>query len=426
MYNPLMERVVTQDPGLRTTQYQWCRCGELRRFVDGNGSITEWERDERSRVRKELHADGTFETYAYDLSGRLATEVDAMNRTVTYAYTVDDRVAKKDYSEPGTPDVTYSYDTHFPRLTSRVDGAGTTTFTYHPYGAATHGAGQVARVNGPLPDDTLKYTYDELGRMKKLEIVDDSTQSTSSYTEEYTFDPRSRVTTVANNVGSTTYAFVGQSTRPSTVAYANGMETQYEYFGPTGDQLLKQIKHLTAGPTPSVISQYDYTYGTDRSIATWRVEQGSVAKTWTFGYDASRQLTSAALHDTTPTLLESHTYGYDKAGAWRTAWRDHNDRRNCRKACSVSAEGQRRVGACGSAREGGMLRRRVRNLAQAVWSSHWCAHTRCARPSLPRETGASAGCFAGAVSIATVEVSPVEPPLVERLAARAFACKSSR
>ena len=186
MYNSLRERVVTQDPELRTTQFQWCRCGELRRFVDGNGNVTEWQRDERSRVTKKIHPDASFETYTYDLSGRLQTEIDPMARTATYAYTVDDCIAKKDYSDTATADVTYAYDAWYPRLTSQVDGVGTTTFTYHPDGTATHGAGQIALVNGPVSDDTLKQTYDEVGRFKKLEIVDDATQTVASYSEEWT------------------------------------------------------------------------------------------------------------------------------------------------------------------------------------------------------------------------------------------------
>ena len=100
-----------------------------------------------------------------------------MGRTATYQYALDDRITKKDYSDTSTPDVAYAYDTWFARLTSRQDGAGTTTFTYHPYGASTPGAGQVAPVNGPLANDTQKHTYDQLGRLKKLEIVDDATQS---------------------------------------------------------------------------------------------------------------------------------------------------------------------------------------------------------------------------------------------------------
>ncbi|MBX3210759.1 MAG: hypothetical protein KF850_01865 [Labilithrix sp.] len=192
--------------------------------------------------------------------------------------------------------------------------AGTTTFTYHPHGVSTLGAGQVALVNGPLSNDTLKHTYDALGRLKKLEIVDDATQSVASYAEEYTFDARGRVTAVANNLGSTSYAFVGQSGRTSTVDYPNGMQTLYDYYGVTGDLLLKQIKNLSAGPSPSVISQFDYTYRPDRSVETWTVEQGSGATTWSFGYDASRQLTAATLRDGSQNVLESHSYGYDKAG----------------------------------------------------------------------------------------------------------------
>lgn len=314
MYNGVMERVVTQDPALRTAQFQWCRCGGLKRFVDGNGSITEWERDAGSRVTKKMLPDGSFETFTYDLSGRLATQVDALSRTTTYSYAVDDRLLKKDYSDAATPDVTYAYDAYFPRLTSRVDGSGTTTFTYHPYGASTNGAGQVSLVNGPLADDTQKRTYDELGRLKKLELLNDALGS-AHYSEEYTFDARGRVTAVANNLGSSTYGFVGQSGRPSTVTLANGMQSQYDYFGATGDFLLKQIKNRTAGGAPSVISQFDYTYRGDRSVATWQVEQGSGAKTWTFGYDDARQLTSAVLRDVNQvTPLESLAYGYDRAG----------------------------------------------------------------------------------------------------------------
>ena len=105
--------------------------------------------------------------------------------------------------------------------------------------------------------------------MKKLQIVDDATQSTASYSEEYTFDARSRATAVVNNLGTTTYGFVGQSNRPSTVDYANGMQTQYDYFGATGDLLLKQIKHLTAaGPVRLTISKFDYTYGGDVTVRT--------------------------------------------------------------------------------------------------------------------------------------------------------------
>ena len=105
------------------------------------------------------------------------TETDPMSRTKTYGYTLDDRLSSLDDSDSGTPDVSYSYDPYFPRLTGRSDGAGTTSYSYHPLDGETLGAGQVSLIDGPLDDDTQKHTYDELGRLSKLEIVDDATQT---------------------------------------------------------------------------------------------------------------------------------------------------------------------------------------------------------------------------------------------------------
>ena len=147
-----------------------------------------------------------------------------------------------------------------------------------------------------------------------MEIVDDATYSTASYSEDHTFDARGRVSQVVNSLGTFNYSYVGQSTRTSTVDYPNGMRVTYGYYGPTGDELLKQIKNLTAGPTRSVISQFDYTYGADRSIATWAQAQGgAAATTWTFGYDPSLQLTTAVRRDSSNNILDNQRFGYDPA-----------------------------------------------------------------------------------------------------------------
>ena len=150
--------------------------------------------------------------------------------------------------------------------------------------------------------------------MKKPEIVDDATYSTASYSEDHTFDARGRVSQVVNSLGTFNYSYVGQSTRTSTVDYPNGMRVTYGYYGPTGDELLKQIKNLTAGPTRSVISQFDYTYGPDRTSATWAQAQGgAAATTWTFGYDPSLQLTTAVRRDSSNNILDNPRFGYDPA-----------------------------------------------------------------------------------------------------------------
>lgn len=119
---------------------------------------------------------------------------------------------------------------------------------------STLGAGQISLLDGPLTDDTQKHTYVELGRLEKLEIVDDSMHSTATYSEEYT------LTAVQNNLGTSNYSYSDQSGRPTTVGYPNGMQILYDYYSATDDLLLKQIENMSSGAAPTVISQFDYTY----------------------------------------------------------------------------------------------------------------------------------------------------------------------
>ena len=115
-------------------------------------------------------------------------------------------------------------------------------------------------MDGPFVDDTLKYTYDALGRLKKREIVADATYTTASYSEEYVFDTRSCIKKVINNLGTFDYFYVGQSSRVDYMDYPNGMRTDYAYTNVAGDHMIEQIKHLNSTAIPEIISQFDYTY----------------------------------------------------------------------------------------------------------------------------------------------------------------------
>lgn len=316
-HNALRQPVLEIDPLGQLTQYEWCRCGHIRKLIDGEGNVTHWIRDIQGRVTAKELADGTSTDYSYHpFSGQLHTVTDALGQVATHSYFVDGNLAEIDYSAANTPDESFTYETYYDRLASIVDGIGTTGFAYHPNDGSTDGAGLLARINGPFSDDTLKYTYDDLTRLKKREIVDDATYSTASYSEEYLFDARSRVEDVINNLGSFDYFYVGQSTRLDHVDYPNGMTTEYSYADANGDHLLEQIRHLNNAGTPSVISQFDYTYRQDRNIDTWTTTQnGAVAKKWTFGYDDALRLQTAVQTDTgTQATLEQFRYGYDKAG----------------------------------------------------------------------------------------------------------------
>jgi len=64
-----------------------------------------------------------------------------------------------------TPTVSVTYDAAYPRLATMTDGTGTTNYGYYPVTSGQLGAGELSTVDGPLANDTITYTYDQLGRI---------------------------------------------------------------------------------------------------------------------------------------------------------------------------------------------------------------------------------------------------------------------
>jgi YD repeat-containing protein len=93
---------------------------------------------------------------------------DPKEQVKTYGYLLDDNLQGVSYTneENDTPDVSFTYEAAYNRVSTMVDGTGTTTYGYHPIGASPpRGAGRLATVDGPLSSDVISYSYDELGRV---------------------------------------------------------------------------------------------------------------------------------------------------------------------------------------------------------------------------------------------------------------------
>jgi RHS repeat-associated protein len=202
--------------------------------------------------------------------------------------------------------VTYTYDPSNSRVATMVDGIGTTSYNYKA--AAVNGAGQVATVDGPLSNDTIAYTYDELGRVIQRTINGSANQV------DWTFDALGRVSSEENLLGEFTYAYDGATNRLATVSYPNGQTSVYSYLGNEADHRLQTIHHRY--PNESTLSKFDYTYDAGGNILTSRQQADTTAVVWKYGYDAANQLTSAVKHatDTSQTILQRFAYAYDPAG----------------------------------------------------------------------------------------------------------------
>src|SRR5262249_53449063 len=156
------------DPLSRVTLFDWCRCGAIKSLTDPMGRTTSWLTDVQSRHIAKQYADGSQVRYIYETaSSRVRQVIDEKDQVSQFTYNLDDTlksVAHLNATIP-TPGVSYTYDPNYARRLYMTDGTGTTTYSYNPVAAIPGlGANQLASVDGPLPNDTITYGYDELGR----------------------------------------------------------------------------------------------------------------------------------------------------------------------------------------------------------------------------------------------------------------------
>jgi YD repeat-containing protein len=201
--------------------------------------------------------------------------------------------------------VTYLYDAIHPRLTTLIDGLGTTSYVYGAVGSA--GALAVTAIDGPHADDTVTYAHDALGRVTARQL--DGTGWTLGY------DALGRPASLAHALGTFTWGYVGATGRVASLTFPTGMTSTYSYVGNAGDRRLQTIHHRTSAQ--ATLSRFDYTYDGVRNLVTWRQERaGQAAFQYTFTHDRVDQLTAAVKRSTdpTPVVLARQAWSYDAAG----------------------------------------------------------------------------------------------------------------
>jgi YD repeat-containing protein len=286
----------------------------LKALTDPNGNVTTFERDIQGRPTARVYADGSRETYAYEPStARLKSRTDPLGQRTDYAYARDDRVSAVDYAgalEPTAP-LRFTYDPAYPRLTQRIDGDGTTAYTYHPAGSP--GALRLAQEDGPFANDTLAYTYDALGRVQ--------TRTVDAVADTYAYDVLGRLVGHATPLAEFAYDYLGatpQRTRRSVVGnavaacpgsvrnehaaehntctgigHACGIQRRtaatlvstWQYADNLHDRRLESIQHQggAAGADPSTLPR-SYAYLTDpenRLLGQTESVAGTPTRSWT-------------------------------------------------------------------------------------------------------------------------------------------------
>ena len=180
-----------------------------------------------------------------------------------YEYWADDNLKQLSYTNAtiATPTVNYTYDPIYNRVATMADGTGTSSYAYHPVVVAPSppqlGATQLASVDGSFANDTVTYSYDELGRVLNRAI--NAVSSSQSY------DELGRTKNVTNALGSFDYLYVGATNRLSTVAPPYDGGTTYTYYDNLNDRRLKQITN-NGGDGSWLHSSFLYTYEAEDQI----------------------------------------------------------------------------------------------------------------------------------------------------------------
>jgi len=327
-YDSMDQMVFEIDPLGRKTQYTWCACGSLAALTDAANHTTQWNHDLEGRVVQKVYADNTSTSYVYgETYSRLIRRIDALNQKTDYQYNIDDTIGVVKYSDTVNPtsNVSYKYDSKFNRLTQAKNGWGQYDYVYNNYitdpdGPAITGGGRLQSItNTAMPNSTITFLYDELGRTINRSI------NGSANSINWSYDAMSRVTQEVNALGTFGYTYVDNVspnskgvTRLASISYPNGQVTNFSWFDNNRDQRLRQISNLD--PSAQALSQFDYSYDAAGQITRWLQHQKGSHQNFTLDYDPAGQLTGAVagIGLLAPPYANQSFYSYD-LGANRTA-----------------------------------------------------------------------------------------------------------
>jgi YD repeat-containing protein len=172
-------------------------------LTDGKSQTTTWHVDEYGRVTNKVDAaKNVILLYQYDQDSRLTNRWSAQKGNTAYAYDPAGNLTNIAY--PLTHSVVLVYDA-LNRVTSMVDGVGTTVYTY------TAG-NQLLTEDGPFASDTVTNAY-----TNRLRASLSLQQPTGVWTNAFVYDSAGRLKNVSSPAGTFGYAYtyVGQQSSPA-------------------------------------------------------------------------------------------------------------------------------------------------------------------------------------------------------------------
>ncbi|HNQ24642.1 MAG TPA: RHS repeat-associated core domain-containing protein [Phycisphaerae bacterium] len=274
----------------QVTRFTWTHTlNRLASVLDANGNGTWYDQDSRGNLTRITHADSSSEAWAYDAAGNPVASTNRRGQNILYSYDVSGRVTGKTYADGSQ--MPYLYDTRG-NLVEATGANGTTRFTYDTNDYLT----QIAYPAGRW----LRFTYNAAGRRA-------SSLDQTGRRLDYHYSDAGRLERMTDENGAQIVRYeYDDAGRLARKIVGNGVYTDYTY-----DAAWQLISLVNRAPDGTVISSFDYTYDTRGRRTAMDTHYG----TWTYGYDAIDQLTSAVLVSTAPDIPDQDIrYQYDALG----------------------------------------------------------------------------------------------------------------
>ncbi len=223
-------------------------------------------------------------TTTYDAGGLATGETRPGGVTVSRVFDGQGRLTSESGSGAGvtTASRSFLFD-----VGSRMTSAGSQEFTYDSRGLLSGSTG---------PQGASTFGFDIVGRM--------TTRTDASGTSSFSYNNRSDLTSVTSGGTTTSYGWLGSGELDS-VSYPAGVNRKYTY-----DDLGRATNDVVKNSASTVLSQRQYGYNTDSTLATSIVSQAGnpASGSYTYGNDEGARLTSSTVGGVTK------TYGFDAAG----------------------------------------------------------------------------------------------------------------
>lgn len=237
-YNHFGNIASTSDENENTTEYIYDDCGYLTKIVNSDESFTEyWYTDDYKlsyegayeKNSEGIYSATSYSSYSYDDDGRLSCYNDSSEGNIYICY---------DYNDKGVMSVKarYNRETSYSRdyvPTSYIPG-----YTYESVLNYTYDEnGKLIKIEDTVTNEVTLYTYDENGNIKKVSSCDNSGEEPVITETVYNYGSNNNLLSVKSNGENTYFSYDAAGRTLLTHSGDEYMRTVYDNYGRTVQEL---------------------------------------------------------------------------------------------------------------------------------------------------------------------------------------------